>query len=134
MKSWYLDYVRTGRLTKHFKPWGPETKARIIAQKPLIRQWRVDCLDYRDIPDRDAHWHIDPPYQGSPGREYTHSEIDYAHLAEWCRSRTGAVDVCENEGADWLDFAPLYEVTAQRNGRKSREAVWRKDAGDLFAR
>ena len=119
--------------------WGPKVKARLIGQKPLLRNWTIEQLDYRKIPLREAHWHVDPPYQGNPGRKYDHDGIDFAHLGEWCRNLPGAVDVCEQEGADWLPFRPLCELVSQ--GRRGGEAasraievVWQKNPQheDLF--
>lgn len=112
------------------RAWSNAVKRRVIAQKPIIAKWKVDCVKYHQIPSNAGHWHIDPPYNNEAGKKYPHHHIDYANLAEWCRSREGAVDVCENVGADWLPFKPLYEVagvksSVHRKG-KSQEAVWRK--------
>ena len=134
LREWYLHYVNTGeRIGRLAHPknrgdhfWGAKRKQLIIEQKPLIVKWSIEQCSYDSIPNEDAHWHIDPPYQGKAGNEYEHRGIDYAHLAQWCRERTGAVDVCEQDGADWLDFEPLYLLHAQANGSPSREVVWRK--------
>jgi hypothetical protein len=58
--------------------------------------------DYRDAPDIEACWFVDPPYEGVNG--YRHSAIDYEALGEWCMSRRGQVIVCEGANADWLPF------------------------------
>ena len=132
LKSWYLEWARTGIPTRTMERsrggrwWGPAMKARILAQKPLVADWTVDCLDYRDIPDMDAFWFVDPPYSGPKGRRYPHSDVDYADLAEWCRSRSGPVVACEAEGADWLPFEPLCAAATACPSRKSMEMVWRK--------
>ena len=130
LRKWYLECVATGDRSKYSNRffWGPRVKARLIDQKPLIAKWTVEQMCYSKIPDMDAHWHIDPPYSGPAGGEYEHSEIDYKHLAQWCRERTGAVDVCENEGADWLPFTPLYSLKSMHSAHQSREVVWRNDA------
>ena len=136
--AWYLHYAKTGerigRLantgSRYF--WGPIVKERIINQQPAIRGWSIERRDYREIPLDDAHYFVDPPYQGSPGRAYEHSEIDFPALGEWCRSLPGAVDVCENEGADWLPFVPLYSVKSMQSEKQSREVVWRNDIVDLL--
>jgi len=114
LSPWYFQY----RNARDCRVWGPAVKARIIDQKPAIRQWEVRCASYEQIPMREAHWHIDPPYNNSAGARYPHSEIDYAHLAAWCQNLPGAIDVCENFGAEWLPFAPLCEVVTSR-GRRS---------------
>ena len=143
LAKWYLHYVNTGerigRLASHGRHrsgcpfWRREVKDRIIQQKPLIENWSVENLSYENIPLEEAHWHVDPPYQGKPGRGYEHNQVDYAHLGEWCRNLPGAVDVCENEGADWLPFEILYKMNTQKSIKDSHEVVWRKDSGDLFS-
>ena len=138
LANWYLRLINEGTRTgplfdktrnrnNPVRFWGPQVKSLIIGQQPFIAKWAVEHCSYADIPNQDAHWHIDPPYQGKPGRAYQHNAIDFAHLAEWCRERLGAVDVCENEGADWLDFQPLYSLKSQNAKRPSKEVVWRKD-------
>jgi hypothetical protein len=81
--------------------------------------------DYMDAPDVEATWFIDPPYQRvERGYRESSRQIDYAALAEWCRSRRGQVIVCEQEGADWLPFQPhRVQQNVQSTGR-SREVVW----------
>lgn len=151
LPEWYLHYGRTGEkagwLVRDKKEgnakdhesslWGPERRERLIRQKPLIAKWSIEQGSYADIPNEDAHWHIDPPYSGAPGREYPHSDIDYDHLSAWCRSRRGAVDVCENEGADWLPFHLLYSRPSRVKqtdniAGQSREVVWRNGPVDLI--
>lgn len=127
LSPWYHAYKNNADC----RVWGPAVKARVLRQKPEIRDWSIDCASWRAIPLEDAHWHIDPPYQGSPGRRYPHSDIDYPSLSEWCQSLPGAVDVCENQGANWLPFSPLYQVVSsrgRRDGSVSKEALWRRDA------
>ena len=61
--------------------------------------------DYRQAPDIEATWFIDPPYQHVPGRYHHGPEtIDYDELAEWAMSRRGQVIVCEGPDGDWLPF------------------------------
>lgn len=126
LSSWYFQY----RGASDCRVWGPAVKARIIAQKPAISGWSIDCLSWDRVPLVEAHWHIDPPYSNAAGARYPHSDIDFAALAEWCRALPGHVEVCENEGADWLPFRPSHEVVTsrgRRSGAVSREAIWRKD-------
>jgi hypothetical protein len=61
------------------------------------------CGDYRDAPDVEATWFIDPPYEGVI-RGYRYGNPDYDELATWCLSRKGQVIVCEGPGATWLPF------------------------------
>ena len=126
LSTWYAQH----KLSKQCRVWGAAVKKRIIEQKQLIRGWSIDCLSYQSIPDIEAHWHIDPPYNNKAGDKYTNSKIDYNQLAEWCKTRQGAVDVCEQAGATWLPFSPLYEGVGVKSriepGYRSKEAVWRR--------
>ena len=111
---WYFQY----RNARDCRVWGPAVKARVIGQKPLIAEWTVDNLSYREIPMREAHWHVDPPYNNSAGSRYPFSNVDYQDLAAWCNALPGTTDVFENSGAEWLPFLPLCEVVTSR-GRRS---------------
>ena len=53
---------------------------------------------------------------------YIQNQIDYAELADWCKTRKGQVIVCENTKADWLNFEPLVKITGQKI--KTTEAIW----------
>jgi 16S rRNA G966 N2-methylase RsmD len=70
-----------------------------------------------------ATWFIDPPYEGA-GKHYIHNskDINYSHLADWCKSRAGQVIVCEDQKATWLEFKPMIS----QHGREkwSYEAIW----------
>jgi len=107
--------------------WGPKIRARLAAQVPKIRSWRVIEGDWWEAPDVRATWFIDPPYQGA-GRYYRHSTVDYSALGAWCRTRSGLSIVCEQQGADWLPFRPAYagRSTARKAGKgaASHEVVW----------
>jgi len=79
--------------------------------------------NYEDLQNEEATWYIDPPYQF--GGEYyikSNKHIDFANLAEWCKSRLGQTIVCENTKADWLDFKPMKEM--QGSMYKTTEAIW----------
>ncbi len=103
-------------------PW--RLKVNILKRLEDIRDWRITCMDYFDLPNIEATWYIDPPYQFARNR-YPEDEIDYEELAAWCRSRKGQVIVCEEQGATWLPFQPLAEVWA--TSRRLIESVWVKD-------
>ena len=107
--------------------WSPRIKRRLIAQKPRISEWTITQASYEDIPNVLAHWHIDPPYRCDAGDKYKHpaTAIDFDHLADWCRSREGAVDVCEMEGADWLPFETLRRQPANGWRTTYTEVIWR---------
>lgn len=125
LSPWYHQYKNGDDC----RVWGAAVKRRIISQKPLITEWVIKNASYNDIPLREAHWHVDPPYNNTPGKRYPHGRLNYDHLAKWVRSLPGEVDVCENEGAEWLPFSPLYSVATtrgKRSGAVSVEAVYRQ--------
>jgi hypothetical protein len=94
---------------------------RIAKNLPDIKHWKVTYGDYKELPDVEATWFIDPPYQHG-GKYYMVNGINYTELMEWVKSRKGQVIVCENTKADWMDFKPLIEITGQRV--KTTEAIW----------
>src|SRR6185295_13827840 len=108
--------------------WGPRVRARLSEQVGAIRHWAVEQCSYADLDPARVTWFVDPPYQQA-GRYYVHSSkaMDFAHLAEWCRTRGGQMIVCENEGAAWLPFEPFMVAKgtsgSSRSG-KSREVIW----------
>jgi len=88
---------------------------------PEIKHWKIQFGDYRSLPDIEATWFIDPPYQFG-GEHYSVNSVDYSELAEWCKTRKGQVIVCENTKANWLPFSPLTEIQGQRV--KTTEAIY----------
>jgi site-specific DNA-adenine methylase len=94
---------------------------RIAKLLPEIKHWQIRFGDYKTLPDVEATWFIDPPYQ-SGGKHYRVSEIDYSGLAEWCKTRKGQVIVCEKTKANWLPFTALTKIQGQRE--KTTEAIW----------
>lgn len=109
-------------------------RERVATQLDGIRHWRATNLDYRELPDIEATWFIDPPYQPKHMRNmYEHGRnLDYGELAEWCKSRRGQVIVCEASGSDWLPFEPLYQnggvgaYNPDGSKRITTECVWVK--------
>lgn len=88
-----------------------------------IRHWQIECMSYDEIENQKATWFIDPPYLAG-GENYVHSnkDIDYCHLANWCKSRKGQSIVCETEPANWLPFKPMRRHKT-RNGFQY-ELIW----------
>lgn len=110
------------------KFWGEACRARIAAQVDKIKHWKVIDGDYKQAPDKEATWFIDPPYNNAAGRVYTFHKIDYPSLGIWCRDRRGQVCVCENEGATWLPFRPLYSTKNNWNRvKETAEVLWSQD-------
>ncbi len=113
--------------------WSPQLRAKIARDIPRLRRWAACVGDYRNAPDIEATWFIDPPYQEA-GRYYPRGSrgIDYADLAEFCRTRRGQVIVCENEGADWLPFQTFRSWSSgfdgAGNAKSTKEVIWTNDA------
>ena len=151
LPEWYTRWAATGEVTGPLKShrqigsrkpskwdntmriWGAKHKARLIAQKPLLKGWSIERKSYREIDLEEAHWHIDPPYQSKAGRVYEHHRIDYEDLADWIRGLPGAVDVCETAEADWLPFEPLFKAKTLNQTKEITEAIYRQNpAPSLF--
>ena len=116
----------SGSLASETAMWSPAVKRRIIKQKPLIANWTIELRDYKELDNVEAHWHIDPPYREQMKTYNKEHSIDYEHLAEWCKSRKGVVDVCVQSGADWLPFEPLKRnINFKRN--LYTEVIWSSD-------
>jgi site-specific DNA-adenine methylase len=111
--------------------WGANVRDRIASNVENIRHWKIIHGSYEDAPDMPATWFVDPPYQAA-GKHYRHSSnnIDFAALGDWCRSRTGQVMVCENEGASWLPFIPFRSIKGTHGKTRSGvsvEVLWTND-------
>lgn len=114
---WMRDGIRPGSF------WGPRVRETIAGQLEGIRHWRVSHGSFESIPDTDATWFVDPPYQRA-GKHYRCSTVDYAVLGVWCQGRSGQVIVCEADGADWLPFTPIAAMKTTRRDRPAIEASW----------
>lgn len=106
--------------------WGAVIKERIVSQVGHIRHWTIRHSSYTSCLGFTATWFIDPPYEKA-GQYYRYHDIDYAHLAKWCRRLPGQVIVCENQGASWLSFNDLCVShvgrSKHRTKKKSLEVV-----------
>lgn len=104
---------------------------RVATQLSAIRHWQVIEGDYSEAADIEATWFIDPPYEVE-GKKYRFgpSQIDFAHLGDWCQSRKGQAIACENLGAAWLPFerfARQRGATYSHGTIYSTEVVWLND-------
>lgn len=97
---------------------------------PRIAHWKVTQMSYEQLPNQDACWFIDPPYNCDAGRTYAKSakDINFEHLGEWCKSREGQVIVCEGPAATWLPFKPLHvDQTHEDAGTAKRRGIYSDD-------
>ncbi len=103
--------------------WGAACRDRIAQQVDHIKHWEVLEGDYTGCPNVQASWFIDPPYDNAAGRVYRYHALNYAALGSWCMGRPGQVIVCENEGATWLPFEPVYQTANNWNAKKTKRSV-----------
>ena len=130
-KRWKLEGdLEYGTSKRRPRMWDPVIKNRIIHQKPFIKNWTIEKISYKNVPNEYAHWHIDPPYI-SQKDSYGKSDLDFDSLGEWCKERQGHVDVCEMEGADWLPFKNIKQHV-NMNMDHYFEVLWRKGKSGLF--
>jgi len=121
--------------------WGVKRREQVARVAAHIKHWHIFRGSYADLPDVQATWFVDPPYQDA-GKNYPFgsNRIDYAHLGQWCRSLTGQTIVCENKGADWLPFRKLLDLScADRCGscegdvsRRRTEVIWTNDSTSYY--
>ena len=99
--------------------WSQHRRNRLASQLRYIRHWTATQSSYEDIPNKEACWFIDPPYQVH-GKHYKHSNkyIDFKHLGEWCKARKGQYIVCEGIDANWLPFEPLGRFKTKPDKKK----------------
>jgi len=96
---------------------------KIASQLWKIKHWNIRLGSYESIENENASWFIDPPYKiGGHVYRCNNKQIDYSHLAEWCKSRIGQTIVCEHIGADWLNFIPFVDQNI-RTGQ-FKEGIW----------
>ena len=100
-----------------------QLKANLRRIVGKIDHWNITNLSYSKIPNQNATWFIDAPYQQG-GEYYVHSKVNYKSLGEWCQRRQGQIIVCESQGADWLPFEPLKESATFRGKGSVKEVVW----------
>jgi hypothetical protein len=102
-------FMTTGKVLRKLN------KAKRLARAVRARSWSIRCADYREAPDVEATWFIDPPYQRSAD-QYRADALDYAELWRWCSTRKGQVILCEAADNDWIP-EPVEVVTTIRHGR-----------------
>ena len=109
--------------------WSGLVRRRVAADLRRIRRWRIIEGDYTAAPDIEATWMVDPPYQTSAGRFYSHQPGDFPALGAWVQARRGQIIACDQEGADWLPWTGGMILTGTpgegRTG-KSAEVVYHR--------
>jgi hypothetical protein len=139
--GWWLHMSAGGAPRKRLSPWGCsklitnsgsawgyKCRERIANQVDRIKHWTIDLMSYDQIPNQEATWFIDPPYQGKNGKAYKYHSIDYDNLSQWCQNRIGQSIACEEYGANWLPFKPLKQVSTHGGARhKMPEGIWTND-------
>lgn len=119
----YTNLTWKKRIINEANVWCERRREKLAQTSERIKHWTITNCSYHDIPDQDATWFVDPPYQCKAGRRYQHHQIDFEHLAGWCQSRSGQVVVCENSNSEpWLPFVPF--ATTQGVQKKTTEVIW----------
>lgn len=90
----------------------------VVKDRVVVRQG-----DYQSVPNYEAAWFIDPPYQLDGEHYASGNDLDYQALAKWAQARNGQIIVCESLGADWMDFEPHRSNQTAKNSQ-SIEVVW----------
>lgn len=101
------------------------SKRVMAASLHKVKHWSVIEGNYREAPDMEATWFIDPPYKSEPGQGYAHgsSALDYRELAAWSLERKGQIICCEGAFGDYLPFRPLLDLPGVA-GKRSKEVVF----------
>jgi len=107
-----------------FCGWNSKNRLRLSEDVNKVKHWVVIKGDYTNVPNQDATWFIDPPYQGNGGQYYKHGNknFDYPALKNWILNRKGQTIVCENSEATWMNFKPLVQMVGQK--RKTTEVIF----------
>lgn len=96
---------------------------RIADNLHKIRHWNIMHGTFWILPNYEATWFIDPPYQyGGHIYKASNRDIDFDLLGAWARHRKGQVIVCENTKATWMDFKPM--VKQRGSVHSTTEAIW----------
>jgi 16S rRNA G966 N2-methylase RsmD len=90
-----------------------------------ISHWKILSGEYYHLSNQPATWFVDPPYFKS-GKFYMTNTVDFSHLRAWCLERKGQLIVCEQSGADWLEFGPLI-ILDICGKNKTKEMVFTRE-------
>ena len=101
------------------------TNAIVIFKQNILRiigkidHWRITQRDYQKLPNLEATWFIDPPYQFG-GQTYIVNDIDFKSLLRWIKNRRGETLTCENTKNTWLD---RYKILKRIQGSQQTHTV-----------
>jgi hypothetical protein len=103
--------------------WTIKKRNMLANQVESIRHWKIENKSYDEIEiNQKFTWFIDPPYSQA-GKRYRNNSIDYSKLATWCKERQGQIIVCEQNGANWLDFS-TFKKASNASNKKYEEVMW----------
>lgn len=103
--------------------WTDRKRKMLASQLDHIRHWKVEYKSYNEIElNQKCTWFVDPPYFQA-GKRYRNSNIDYQQLGHWCKTREGQAIVCEQSGADWLEFS-TFKKASNGSNKKYEEVMW----------
>jgi hypothetical protein len=108
-------WARRGDAASNWAGWGQKARSRIARDVSRIHHWQVIEGDYREAPDIEATWMVDPPYQTKAGSYYPEQPDSHAALGEWCKARRGQVIACDQVGADWLPWTGRLAIKSTGN-------------------
>lgn len=120
------------KVTKRMADDFPRMIQRLVRLKSVMPRIEVVEASYETLPDIEATWFVDPPYQIREGSSINGdgyakgcraSDMNFEALGDWVKSRRGQVIVCEKMGADWLPFKPFRMATNSLD-TKYCEVVW----------
>lgn len=103
-------------------------KVRIAKQLYKIRHWKIFQLSYQSIPNMEATYFIDPPYEETQiktnGDRYPFGDdINYPELGKWIQSRSGQVIACEGSKVDYIPVEPFGVFNANTNSESVKKSV-----------
>lgn len=103
--------------------WSARKRNMLANQVDSIRHWRINNKSYDKIEiNQECTWFIDPPYSKA-GKRYKNNTIDYQRLGDWCKNKKGQTIVCEQNGADWLEFS-TFQNASNGSNKKYEEVMW----------
>lgn len=111
-----------------------KVRRKLLEVIPEVANWEITNVDYRDLANVEATWFVDPPYSNAAGTRYRTANLDYQQLGWWCLNRKGQVIVCENYGADWLEFERFnhdrVSIRSRYQRANAQEVMWHRSSSE----